>query len=135
MAIIHHSGNVVGETTQGHYRADVKNKDNQDWYRTSDNEPPQQLMKNGLTNMGYIFLYKKVDAFRGIDAQIPEAKPRNKLNHFDAILMFLDEMNLDLVFEDFEKLRLSEEQWISNLESEESNTQEFMRCINKLGKR
>ncbi len=135
LAIIHHSGNVVGQSTQGHYRADVKNKDNQDWYRTSDNEPPQQLMKNGLTNMGYIFLYKKVDAFRGIDAQISEAKPRNKLNHFDAILMFLDEMNLDLVFEDFEKLRLSEEQWISNLESEESNTQEFMRCINKLGKR
>ena len=85
--------------------------------------------------MGYIFLYKKVDAFRGIDAKIPEAKPRNKLNHFDAILMFLDEMNLDLVFEEFEKLRLSEEQWISNLGSEEFNTQEFMRCINKLGKR
>ena len=27
MAIIHHSGNVIGQTTQGHYRADVKNKE------------------------------------------------------------------------------------------------------------
>lgn len=41
LAIIHHSGNVVGQTTQGHYRADVKNNDDQNWYRTSDNEPPQ----------------------------------------------------------------------------------------------
>ena len=135
LAIIHHSGNVVGQTTQGHYRADVKNNDDQNWYRTSDNEPPQQLMRNGLTNMGYIFLYKKVDAFKRIDAKVPEAKPRNKFNHFDAIVMFLDEMNVDLVFYEFEKLRLSEEQWIANLDSGEFNTQEFMRCINKLGKR
>jgi hypothetical protein len=138
MAIIHHSGNVVGQTTQGHYRADVKNKDDHNWYRTSDNEPPQQLATNGLTNMGYIFLYKKsiqVEMYRGVDSNIPEAISTNEFNYFDEILKLLDEMNVDLVFHEFDDLTFSEEQWISNLVSGESNTQEFVRCINKLGKR
>lgn len=57
-AIIHHSGNVRGQTTQGHHRADVKNKETESWFRTSDNEPPESLSVNGLTRMGYIFCTK-----------------------------------------------------------------------------
>ena len=64
IAIIHHSGTVSGQTTHGHYRADVENKETGEWYRTSDNEAPKKLLANGLTKRGYIFLYKK----SGIDA-------------------------------------------------------------------
>ena len=45
-AIIHLSGNVIGPTTQGHYCADVKNKETLNWFRTSDNEPPESLSVN-----------------------------------------------------------------------------------------
>ena len=59
MAIIHHSGNVHHQTTQGHFRADVKNKETGKWFRTSDNDQPKELAKGGLTKKGYIFLYKR----------------------------------------------------------------------------
>ena len=60
ISIIHHSGNVSGESTQGHYRADVYNKNTQSWFRTSDNEPPVALTASGLTKQGYIFLYVRI---------------------------------------------------------------------------
>ena len=46
---------TIGETTL----ADVKNKDTQKWFRTSDSDPPKDLTQSGLTKNGYIFLYKK----------------------------------------------------------------------------
>ena len=59
ISIIHHRGNVVGKSTEGHYLADVKNIETNSWYRTSDNDPPVDITHIGLTKMGYIFLYKK----------------------------------------------------------------------------
>ena len=59
ISIIHHIGHVIGNTTQGHYLADVKNKVTNSWFRTSDNAPPEDITEIGLTKMGYIFLYKK----------------------------------------------------------------------------
>ena len=59
IAIIHHSGVVTGNDTQGHYRADVKNQFSNTWYRTSDNDPSQKLSSQELTKTGYIFLYKQ----------------------------------------------------------------------------
>ena len=59
LSIIYHIGNVVGNTTQGHFMADVRNKNTNSWFRTSDNDPPKPITENGLTKMGYIFLYKK----------------------------------------------------------------------------
>ena len=59
ISIIHHIGNVIGNTTHGHYLADVKNKVTNRWFRTSDNAPPEDITEIGLTKMGYIFLYKK----------------------------------------------------------------------------
>ena len=59
ISIIHHIGHVIGNTTQGHYLADVKNKNTNSWFRTSDNAPPEDITEIGLTKMGYIFLYKK----------------------------------------------------------------------------
>ena len=59
IAIIHHAGYVEGDDTGGHYQADVKNKSSNSWYRTSDNEPPEELHEKNLTQEGYIFLYKK----------------------------------------------------------------------------
>ena len=59
ISIIHHRGNVVGMSTEGHYLADVRNIETSSWYRTSDNDPPVDITHSGLTKMGYIFLYKK----------------------------------------------------------------------------
>ena len=59
LSIIYHIGDVVGNTTQGHFMADVRNKNTNSWFRTSDNDPPKPITENGLTKMGYIFLYKK----------------------------------------------------------------------------
>ena len=59
IAIIHHSGVVMGNTTRGHYQADVKDKSTSKWIRTSDDEPPAEISVEDLTNQGYIFLYKK----------------------------------------------------------------------------
>ena len=60
IAIIHHSGSIIEQTTRGHYRADVKNKETETWFRTSDNDQPKELNLNSLTKLGYIFLYKKI---------------------------------------------------------------------------
>ena len=61
LSIIHHVGNVVGiDTTRGHYYADVKNVDDGIWYRTSDSNEPIDLTNKGLTDNGYIFLFKKI---------------------------------------------------------------------------
>ena len=115
IAIIHHSGYVVGQTTQGHYRADVKNNTTRDWFRTSDNDPPENLSAKGLTEMGYIFLYRRVAV------------------EIDAILKSLDEMNRDLVFYEFDELMSSEANWILRVENYSS--QEILRCIDKIGKK
>ena len=60
ISIIHHSGSVIEETVRGHYRADVKNKETETWFRTSDNDQPKKLNSNELSKVGYIFLYKKI---------------------------------------------------------------------------
>ena len=60
LAIIHHSGSVIEQTTRGHYQADVRNKETGSWFRTSDNDQPKKLNASGLTRKGYIFLYKKI---------------------------------------------------------------------------
>ena len=135
MAIIHHSGNVIGQTTQGHYRADVKNKETLNWFRTSDNEPPESLTVNGLTKMGYIFLYKKSNSvtLNKVSSNSPKDVPMDRHSHFNEILNFLDEMNMDLVFNDFDELTYCEDQWILNLES--CSLREIGRCIDLLGKR
>ena len=99
IAIIHHSGNVIGETTQGHYRADVRNKDTTNWYRTSDNDCPKMLSGQNLTKMGYIFLYKKSSIeIEIVETMSNEARPRPESELLSHIICFLDEMNLDLVF-------------------------------------
>ena len=56
-------------------------------------------------------------------------------NSFEKILRFLDEMNADLVFYQFEELMFSEVQWISRLVSENNNTTEIAQSIDILGKR
>ena len=136
MAIIHHSGNVRGQTTQGHYRADVKNKETKNWFRTSDNEPPESLSVNGLTKMGYIFLYKKSNAVtmdRDVPSNIPYDVPMDGCSLFEELLKLLDEMDLDLVFHEFAELTCCEAQWIASLKN--CHLGELSRCINMLGKR
>ena len=138
IGIIHHSGNVTGQTTEGHYRADVKNKSTANWYRTSDNDPPKNLLGKDLTKMGYIFLYKKSspDEMKREDhVNISEDASMFEPNSFEKILRFLDEMNADLVFYQFEELMFSEVQWISRLVSENNNTTEIAQSIDILGKR
>ena len=61
IAIIHWGGSISGsgQDTRGHYRGDIFNNKSQEWYRTSDSEPPQVLTAEGLTRKGYIFLYSR----------------------------------------------------------------------------
>ena len=54
-----HIGDVQGNETSGHYKADVRNLDG-NWYRTSDDMMPQKIIENDVSDQGYIFLYKKV---------------------------------------------------------------------------
>ena len=61
IAVIHHSGVVTGNTTRGHYRADVLDKVSGGWIRTSDDEAPAEVSKKDVTSQGYIFLYKKAE--------------------------------------------------------------------------
>ena len=72
MAIIHHSGNVVGQTTQGHYRADDKNRDTRNWY----NDAPENLSAKGQTKMGYIFLYRKTNRV-AVENDVPPNIPED----------------------------------------------------------
>ena len=59
IAIIHHDGGVIGNTTRGHYRADVLNKNSKQWFRTSDDESPKLITRHEITKEGYIFPYTK----------------------------------------------------------------------------
>jgi hypothetical protein len=61
IAIIHHSGQVFGNTTRGHYQAYVLDNLTNQWNRTSDDEPPTQIERRDITDQGYIYLYKKIE--------------------------------------------------------------------------
>ena len=60
IGVIHHSGEVIDNTTRGHYQADVLDRETNQWVRTSDDEPPMTISKRELTEEGYIFLYKRI---------------------------------------------------------------------------
>ena len=61
ISIIHHNGEIIQEITVGHYQADVYDKSTNKWFRTSDDAPPIEIQETELTNLGYIFLYKRTD--------------------------------------------------------------------------
>ena len=61
IAIIHHTGEVLYNTTVGHYLTDVHEKLTNKWFRTSDDQPPIEIKETELTEMGYIFLYQRAD--------------------------------------------------------------------------
>ena len=58
IAVIYHSGNVVGKDTRGHYMADVLDFKTNQWIRTSDDDTPKAVLQP--SNQGYIYLFKKV---------------------------------------------------------------------------
>ena len=58
IAVIYHSGNVVGKDTRGHYMADVFDFKTNQWIRTSDDDPPKTVLQP--SNLGYIYLFKKI---------------------------------------------------------------------------
>ena len=59
LAVIFHIGNVRGNETSGHYKADVRNLDG-NWYRTSDQMMPQKIQAEEISDQGYIYLYQRV---------------------------------------------------------------------------
>jgi hypothetical protein len=59
IAIIHHTGQVTGNTTSGHYQADVLDVTSNKWIRTSDDNLPVEILESTITDQGYIILYKK----------------------------------------------------------------------------
>ena len=60
IAVISHVGEVINNTTRGHYKADILDKLSDQWFRTSDDEAPEKIAREEITDKGYIFLYKKV---------------------------------------------------------------------------
>ena len=58
LAVIHHSGEVVNNSTQGHYQADVVDVESGQWIQTSDNEAPLRI--NEASDQGYVYMYKKI---------------------------------------------------------------------------
>ena len=60
ITIIHHSGNVTGNTTVGHYQADVLDSESRQWIRTSDDELPVLIAEKDVTDQGYIYLFKRI---------------------------------------------------------------------------
>ena len=59
IAVIHHTGEVIENTTRGHYLAGVLQGQDNKWFRTSDDELPVEIKSSDLTERGYILLYKK----------------------------------------------------------------------------
>ena len=80
LCITHHTGHIIDSSdTHGHYCADVKNFNNSKWYRTSDSNQPLDVTNSGLTNNGYIFLFKKI-AIDRVDIQ--STSSTNELKRF-----------------------------------------------------
>ena len=61
VAIIHHTGRVnkSSSNTSGHYRADILDADTDQWFQTSDEDPPLPVEKP--SDQGYIMIFKKLD--------------------------------------------------------------------------
>ena len=59
ISIIYHTGQVTGNTTSGHYQADVLDFTSNKWIRTSDDNLPVEISESTITDQGYIILYKK----------------------------------------------------------------------------
>ena len=72
-----------------------------------------------------------------MEIEVPSNTPKDdsmdRRSHFKKILNFLDDMNIDLVFDDFDELTYCEAQWILHLKS--CSLKEIGRCIDWLGKR
>ena len=45
---------------QGHYICDIKNKEDQLWYRTNDNHNPVPISINNVTKHPVVVLFKKI---------------------------------------------------------------------------
>ena len=57
LAVLHHDGDVHGDDTFGHYRADVLDVKTNQWFRTSDDDEPIAISR--ITSQGYIYLFKR----------------------------------------------------------------------------
>ena len=47
------------EDTSGHYTCDIKEKNSGSWYRTNDNDLPQQISLTDVSNLGYVVLFER----------------------------------------------------------------------------
>lgn len=51
-------------SSSGHYKCDVKDKNQQSWFRTNDNAKPIAIDENEVSKQGYVVLMrKKADHF------------------------------------------------------------------------
>ena len=144
LAIIHHSGGIIEQTTYGHYQADVINRVTQTWFRTSDNDQPKELDSSQLTKSGYIFLYKKIKErdIKEDDEGIPcinldggasiESSIDDEVDELGHIIRLLDEMNLDLVFHDFEELKIWKISWLHKFVFEDKRVKS---TVSRLGRK
>lgn len=61
MAIIEHQGQMTQDGEgQGHYICDVKNLEDQNWYRTNDNKNPVQISVGNVTKNAVVVLFHKL---------------------------------------------------------------------------
>ena len=59
LAVVFHIGDVKGQQSYGHYKADIQNIEGT-WFRTSDDELPRRISQRSVSDQGYIFLYKRL---------------------------------------------------------------------------
>ena len=61
IAVIEFDGSVDsdGGNSQGHYRCDIKDKEDKSWFHTSDNIIPVPIQVENVSNLPYVVLYRK----------------------------------------------------------------------------
>ena len=60
VAVLFHLGDVDGQETFGHYKADILDLYSS-WFRTSDADIPRKISERNVSDQGYIYLYRKTE--------------------------------------------------------------------------
>ena len=62
ISVIQHSGEISSDTSsRGHYSCDVKDKQTNNWFRTSDATIPHHICSQEVFKKGSAYLFKRKD--------------------------------------------------------------------------
>ena len=61
VSVIEYRGTLTSSGhSEGHYICDLKDNSSRLWFRTNDNDDPQQMEQEDVTKSAYVILYKKI---------------------------------------------------------------------------